>query len=50
MPEKPTRNTKRYLNEVIEFQNNSDKWAAVEEYSAKRGFIFKIITEKDLLF
>jgi len=41
-------NDKRYLQEVITFGINQAKWAAAREYCAKRGWEFKVFTEKEL--
>lgn len=48
-PPKPqSRKTKRYINEVMEWGRNEAKWKAAANYSKKRGWEFKILTEKDL--
>jgi hypothetical protein len=36
------------LYEQIQYVNNQEKWAAAKKWAAGKGFIFKIITEKDL--
>ena len=48
-PDKPSRKTKRYLNEVKAWCINSAKWNAAKEYADNRGWKFQIITE-DILF
>jgi len=45
---KNTKNRK-YINEVMTWGINSSKWAAAEEYCKDRGYIFKILTEDDIL-
>lgn len=47
-PKKQTRKTKKYLNEVMTYAKNISKWEAAEKYSARRGWEFKIFTEKTL--
>ena len=47
-PEKPSRQTKKYLNEVMTFAINSQKWEAAEEVCKKNGLIFEIWTEDTL--
>lgn len=37
-----------YLNECITYEKNQMKWAAAKNFCEENGFIFKIITEKDL--
>lgn len=40
--------TKQYVSEVMTYGINQAKWMAAEEYCKKRGWEFKVITEKDL--
>jgi hypothetical protein len=53
-PEKQTKapklkkNKKTYLQESIQFEINTCKWKAASEYCNKHGWIFKILTEKDI--
>lgn len=47
-PPKKTKINKVYLSEVLNYSKNQAKWSAAEEYCKKRGWDFKIITEKDL--
>jgi hypothetical protein len=42
------RKTKRYLTEVATFAVNQEKWKAADLFCKEHGWIFKIITEKDL--
>lgn len=48
-PDKPSRKTKRFINEVKTWAINSAKWDAAKEYAENRGWKFQIITE-DTLF
>lgn len=41
-------NKKRYLTEVQTYVVNKSKWNAAEEYCKKKGWEFKIWTEKEL--
>lgn len=47
-PEKKSRATKKYINEVYTYGVNQSKWKAAAEYAADRGWQFKILTEDDL--
>lgn len=40
--------SKKYLREVQTWGINSAKWAAARRYCVKRGWIFQILTEKEL--
>lgn len=40
--------TKRYLNEVMTWGVNQAKWKAAKEYCDKKGWEFRILTEKEL--
>lgn len=42
------RRTRRFLNEVVEYQVNRAKWAAAEAYCLDRGWQFMVLTEKEL--
>ena len=42
---KPTR---RYFRECFNFAKNSAKWEAANKFAEKRGWTFKIITDKEL--
>lgn len=48
-PKKPSRNSKRFLNEMMTYSVNSSKWEAAEAYCKKNGLVFKIMTELDIL-
>jgi len=47
-PEKRSRITKKYLNEVRTWGKNQAKWAAAEEYCKDRGWDWQIMTEYEL--
>lgn len=47
-PQKKSRKTKRYINEVVTWGINQAKWKAAQEYCLDRGWEFKIITEAEL--
>ena len=47
-PEKPKRKTKSWMYAVQTYINNQAKWKAAEEYCENRGWVFRIITEKEL--
>ena len=47
-PPEPRRKTKKYLQEVAQWGVNETKWKSAQEFCDDRGWIFKIITEKDL--
>ena len=49
-PEKRTRMTKQYLQEVATWGVNSSKWKYAKEYCLDRGWEFMILTEKNLNF
>lgn len=40
--------TNRMINEVVTFQINKAKWQHADIYCRRKGWIFKIITEKEL--
>ena len=43
-----TKNKKRYLIEAHTFVKNQSKWKYAEQYCKDRGWMFKVITEKEL--
>lgn len=47
-PKKRSRVTKKYLNEVKAWGVNQAKWTAATAYCQERGWIFKVLTEKEL--
>ena len=49
LPPKPqSRQTKRYLSEVITYGVNQAKWHAAKDFCEDRGWEFKVITESEL--
>jgi len=47
-PQKRSKITKAYIQEVVTFGINEAKWKAADEYCRDRNWKFKVITEKDL--
>lgn len=47
-PKRPSRITRRYLNEVRTWGVNEAKWMAANEYVTKRGWKFAIFTEQEI--
>ena len=47
-PKKPSRKTKRYINEVVTFVKNQSKWEAANQFAAHKGWKFQIWTEDTL--
>jgi len=47
-PKKPKRITKRFLNEANTYLVNQAKWEAAENVCHKKGWKFKILTEKEI--
>jgi len=47
-PKQPTRQTKRYITEVMTYVKNSCKWEAADIYARQRGWIFEVWHEKTL--
>lgn len=47
-PEKPKRQTKKYLYEAYEYAKNQAKWEAAREWCLDRGYEFKVLTENEL--
>lgn len=48
--EKRKKPTKAYLNNVVKYITNQDKWAAAERYCEQRKWKFIILTEKNAGF
>lgn len=42
------KKSRKYVNEVMTWGVNSAKWKAAREFCRDRGYIFEIITEKEL--
>lgn len=47
-PPTQKRKTKRYIEEHKTYITNCSKWKAAEAFCKEQGWIFKVITEKDL--
>jgi hypothetical protein len=47
-PPKPRKNKKSYLQEAVQYEINTCKWKAAQIYCKNNGWVFKILTEKDL--
>lgn len=47
-PETPSRKTKKYLNEVMTYAINAEKWKAAREVCKNNDLIFEIWTEDTL--
>lgn len=47
-PKKPSRQTKKYINEVMTYVKNEAKWKAAQKYAQDRGYHFEIWTEDTL--
>ena len=48
-PKNPNRRTKRYLTEVTTYMVNQAKFKAAQEYCDDRKYVFRILTEKEIL-
>lgn len=48
VPVRPRRQSQRYINEMVEYAKNVSKWEAAQRYCEKKGWTFKILTEKEL--
>jgi hypothetical protein len=48
--QKPTqkRQTKRFLQEVVTYAVNQEKWRAADLFCKEHGWQFKLLTEKEL--
>jgi len=47
-PQKRSKITRRYINEVMTWGVNEAKWEAANNYCKERGWKFRVITEDDL--
>ena len=47
-PKQGKRKTKRYINEVLTFSKNQDKWEAADQYAKHKGWQFQVWTEETL--
>lgn len=48
MPPKVRKRTKKYLNEVLTFTKNNDKWEAANRFAEHNGWKFQVWTEETL--
>ena len=48
VPKKPKRMSQRFLNEANTYLVNQAKWEAAENVCEKKGWKFKILTEKEI--
>ena len=44
----PKRVTKQYINEAATYAVNQAKWKYAEEFCKDHGWVFRVVTEKDL--
>lgn len=49
-PKVSNRKKQTVINETITYAVNQAKWKAAEEFCKKKGWVFKIVSEKDLNF
>lgn len=51
-PKEPKRKTRasilRYVNDMKEYAKNCNKWDSAEKFCARKGYQFKLLTEKNL--
>jgi len=47
-PKKRSRKTKRYINEMITYSKNQDKWEAATQFAEHKGWKFQVWTEETL--
>ena len=47
-PQKKSKITRKYINEVMTWGVNEAKWKAATEYCKNKKWTFKVITEEDL--
>lgn len=47
-PKKRSRKTKKYINEVITYTKNQDKWEAATQFAEHKGWKFQVWTEETL--
>lgn len=49
-PQRRSRVSKQYIQEVVTWGVNEAKWKAAQEYCEDRNWKFKVITEKQLVY
>jgi hypothetical protein len=47
-PKKRNRKTKKYINEVVTYAKNQDKWEAATQFAEHKGWKFQVWTEETL--
>lgn len=47
-PKKRSRKTKKYINEVVTYAKNQDKWQAATQFAEHKGWKFQVWTEETL--
>jgi len=47
-PTKRSRKTKKYINDVLTYAKNQDKWEAASEFAEYKGWKFQVWTEETL--
>ena len=47
-PKEPKRKTKRYINEVMTYIKNQDKWESADQFAKHKGWKFQVWTEETL--
>lgn len=47
-PVKPKKITKKFIQEVFQYETNQAKWKAADEACEDNGYKFLVLTEKDL--
>ena len=47
-PPKERKDKRKYLSEMKTFAINNYKWQAAEKFCSEHGWVFKILTEKDI--
>ena len=45
---KKRRKTKKYINEVLTYAKNNDKWEAADQFAKHKGWKFQVWTEETL--
>ena len=48
LPKKKSRRTKRYINEMLTYAKNQDKWEAADAFAKHNGWKFQVWTEETL--
>ena len=48
LPQKPKRMTQRFINEANRYLVNQAKWDAANAFCERKGWRFKILTEKEI--